>query len=55
MDMCSSLLRKKYLQGNGFFCGNARGGSQFWKGLHEAKCICHSGHNYVVGNERNIF
>jgi hypothetical protein len=36
-DMCSTLLRKKYLKGKGFFGVNPRGGSQFWRGLHEAK------------------
>jgi hypothetical protein len=28
-DLCSKMLRKKYLNGKGFFGSNARGGSQF--------------------------
>jgi hypothetical protein len=35
-DLCCTLLRKKYLKDKGFFSSNARGASQFWKGLHEA-------------------
>jgi hypothetical protein len=49
VDLCCTLLRKKYLRGEGFFSGNARGASQFWKGLHESKGICQHGLKYVVG------
>jgi hypothetical protein len=48
-DLCTRLLRNKYLKDKGVFCGNAREGSQFWKGFHEAKHICQSGLKYVVG------
>jgi hypothetical protein len=29
MDLCTKLLRNKYLKDKGFFGNNARGGSQF--------------------------
>jgi hypothetical protein len=49
-DLCTKMLRNKYLHERGFFGSNVRGRSQFWKGLHEAKHICQSGLKYVVGN-----
>jgi hypothetical protein len=52
VDLCTKLLRNKYLKDKGFFGSNARGGSQFWKGLHEAKHTCGNGLKYVVGNEK---
>jgi hypothetical protein len=39
-NLCTKMLRKKYLKERVFFGSNARGGSQFWKWLHEAKHIC---------------
>jgi hypothetical protein len=29
MDLCTKLLRNKYMKDKGFFGNNARGGSQF--------------------------
>jgi hypothetical protein len=49
-DLCSKILRNMYLKEKCFFCSNHRGGSQFWKGLHEAKHICQRGFKYMVGN-----
>jgi hypothetical protein len=49
-DMRSTLLRKKYLKGREFFSSNPRGGSQFWKGLHEVKPTCQRGMKYIIGN-----
>jgi hypothetical protein len=49
-DLCSKMLRKKYLNQKSFFGINDREGSQFWKGLHEAKHICQNELKYVVGN-----
>jgi hypothetical protein len=48
--LCTKMLRNKYLKEKDFFGSNARGWSQFWKGLHEAKHTCQSGLKYVVGN-----
>jgi hypothetical protein len=53
-DMCTTLLRKKYLKGKGFFCVNPRGGSQFWRRLHEAKEICLRGIKFLVGVESEL-
>jgi hypothetical protein len=42
-DLCTKMLRNKYLKEG--FLSNARAGSQFWKGLHEAKYIVKVGLN----------
>jgi hypothetical protein len=49
-DICSNLLRNKYLKDKGFYCVRARGASQFWKGLHEVKYTCQKGLKYLVEN-----
>jgi hypothetical protein len=38
-NMCTSLLRKKYLQKSSFFSVKPSGGSQFWRELHDIKYI----------------
>jgi hypothetical protein len=53
-DMCSSLLRRKYLKEKGFFCVTLAGASQFWRGLYEIKYICQQGLKYLMGNRRKI-
>jgi hypothetical protein len=53
-DLCTEMLRKKYLKERCFFGSNARRDSQFWNGLHEAKHICQNGIKYVVGNGKKF-
>jgi hypothetical protein len=53
-DLCYTLLRKKIFE-KGFFSSNARGASQFSKGLHEVKFTCQRGIKYIVGNEKKIW
>lgn len=49
-NTCINLLRKKHLGEKGFFSCKFRGGSQFWKSLHEAKESCKRGIKHVVNN-----
>ena len=44
------LIRKKYLGDKGFFSCPYRGGSQFWKGMHEAKGTWRRCIKHVVNN-----
>jgi hypothetical protein len=53
-DMCTALLRKKYLKEKGFFSVNHSGGSQFWRGLHAIKYTCLQGLKYILGNGKKI-
>jgi hypothetical protein len=49
-NICLDLLRKKYLGEKGFFSCTYRGGSQFWKGLHEVKSSCQRGLKHAVND-----
>ena len=49
-SICLDLLRKKYLGDKGFFSCPYRGGSQFWKGMHEAKGTWRRCIKHVVNN-----
>jgi hypothetical protein len=37
-----------------FFQCEIQWGSQFWRGLHDIKCICQLGLRYVLGNGKKI-
>jgi hypothetical protein len=52
--MCTTLLRRKYVRDRGFYCVNSSGGSQFWRGVHEVKNICHEGLKYLDGNGKKL-
>jgi hypothetical protein len=52
--MCTSLLRKKYLEERGFLVLTLVGGSQLWRGLHDIKYTCMQGLKYIMGNEKKI-
>jgi hypothetical protein len=54
LDMCTALLRKKYLKERGFFSVNLSGGSQFWRGLHDIKYTCQQGLRCIMGNGKKI-
>jgi hypothetical protein len=53
-DMCTSLLRKKYLEERVFLVLTLVGGSQLWRGLHDIKYTCMQGLKYIMGNEKKI-
>lgn len=53
-DACCKLLRNKYMQEGGFFQSNARGASQFWKGLYEIKKWLSLGSAYELGNGKSV-
>nr|AAM08499.1 Putative retroelement [Oryza sativa Japonica Group] len=54
-DACCKLLRNKYMQEGGFFQSNARGASQFWKGLYEIKKWLSLGSAYELGNAKFLW
>lgn len=49
-DMSCVVLKNKYLGGDSFFNSSAKGGSQFWKGLHSCKDWVNNLVVKVVGN-----
>jgi hypothetical protein len=51
-NMCSHLLRKKYLGEKGFFSCRKSNCSQFWKGLLDIKEDCMRGFKYIIGDGR---
>jgi hypothetical protein len=53
-DLCSTPLRRKYLKDRVFFSSNPRGGSQFWKGLHEIKHTCQRGMKYIIDDGKKL-
>jgi hypothetical protein len=55
MKICVSVfLGKSTSKKKIFVCVNPRGGSQFWRGLHEAKDTCPKGIKYVLGDGKKI-
>lgn len=53
-NMATRILDKKYLKDKSFGQSKARGGSQFWKGLHEVKGWYERGIGWKLGNGRRV-
>uniref|UniRef100_A0A0A8YYV5 Reverse transcriptase zinc-binding domain-containing protein n=1 Tax=Arundo donax TaxID=35708 RepID=A0A0A8YYV5_ARUDO len=49
-EMWCRLLEAKYFPHGNFFKTEAKGGSQFWKGLHKVKHLFKWGATFKVGN-----
>jgi hypothetical protein len=48
------FLGRSTLKKKDFVCVNPRGGSQFWRGIHEAKDTCLKGLKYIVGDGKKM-
>jgi hypothetical protein len=53
-NMCSSLLRRKYLKDKGFFVLLQQGVPSFGGGLRDIKYTCQQDLKYLVDDERKI-
>lgn len=53
-DLCSEILKKKYLKQSHFFQTFPAGGSQFWRGLHSVKSWLWVGSSFKVGSGEKI-